>query len=689
MLADILSPSMPAAGKHLPKFDSACAAIKRVSVAHALDLSGNVVFQLGADRAPLMERSRNFSASSFLVAFATSIAALYFAKPVLVPLSLSILLAFLLTPSVKRLEALRLGRILSVILVLVVSFSAIGGVGWIVANQLIDVINQLPNYTNNIHKKLESFHSPHQGSLAQVTDSVQELTKELSATSQNPPAAAVPRWPAEMQKEKPVLSPPSGDRPLKVELVEAPPSALQSLKNLLGPLLASISAAGTVVFFTVVILIKREDLRNRLLRLLGKRQLNTATEAFDDATRRVSRYLRMQFIVNALFGSLMTIGLYFIGVPNALLWGVLAGLLRFVPYIGPIIGGSLPFILALAVFESWVQPILCLSLFLVIELTVAYVVEPWLYGAHTGISSLAILVAAVFWTALWGPAGLVLSTPVTVCLVVLGSYAPQLEFLYVLLGDEPVLLAEAQFYQRLLAMDQLEARTIIESFLKDRPLVELYDSVMIPALSMAEEERHKGALDEARENFLIQSINEFVAELAEPAAQQPAASELSVDPPSIRSNGPVEPRGEVRVLCIPANDRADESTAAMLAQLLETAGYVTVPIPVPTSPTQVLEGFTLREGDIVCISALPPFALLNARSLSKRLRAGFPKLRIVVGLWNFSGGGTKAEERLEAAFAVEVVTSLAQAIERIQTRVESIPRPWTSPVCVPGDEAGT
>jgi hypothetical protein len=369
----------------------------------------------------------------------------------------------------------------------------------------------------------------------------------------------------------------------------------------------------------------------------------------------------MQFLVNATYACLLTMGLYFIGLPTALLWGVLAGILRFVPYIGPIIGGGLPVFLALAVFASWVQPLLCLGLFVVIELTVAYIVEPWLYGTHTGISSLAILVAAAFWTALWGPTGLVLSTPLTVCLVVLGRYVPQLEVFYVILGDEPVLSPEVQLYQRLLAMDQREAHTVIESFLKDRSLVELYDAVVIPALSMAEEERHRGVLDEARENFLIQSINEFIAELAD------------------QCKDPVAPSQDIRVVCIPASDRADETTAGMLAQLLELAGYATVSFPVMASHTEVLAELSIQQSDIVCISALPPFALMNARSLSKRLRVSFPKLRIVVGLWNFSGGGVTAEQRLEAAFAVEVVTTLAQAVERVQMPVESIPLPGTSP----------
>ena len=262
-------------------------------------------------------------------------------------------------------------------------------------------------------------------------------------------------------------------------------------------------------------LLKREDLRNRLLRLAGLGQLNLMTQALDDAAGRVSRYMLMQFLVNASFGTLFGLGLYLIGVPNPVLWGVVAGILRIVPYVGTLVAATLPFALSLAVFDGWLRPLLVFLLVAGLELIIANFVEPWLYGAHVGISSLALLVTAVFWTVLWGPAGLILSTPLTVCVVVLGRYVPQLSFLHILLGDEPVLAPEAQIYQRLLAMDQLEAHGIVGQFLKGRPLVELYDSVLIPALSMAEQDRHKGAIDAVREEFLFLSINEMIAEFSE------------------------------------------------------------------------------------------------------------------------------------------------------------------------------
>lgn len=546
----------------------------------------------------------------------------------------------------------------AVVVVLVVSLTLLAGVGWILTEQLIDVTNQLPNYTAaNIQKRMGSIRGFPGGILAKVTGSIGELSKDLSSPapkelrqSSSPQAVATPQ---------PLPSTRTGERPLEVEVIEPQPTALQTLRAFLGPLLEPLGTALIVVVFAIAMLIKREDLRNRLLRLVARGQLYRATEAFNEATERVSRYLRMQFAVNAAFGALIATGLYFIGLPNALLLGALAGILRFVPYVGAAIGGSLPFLLSLALFESWVKPLLCVSLFLAIELTVAYAIEPWIYGTRTGISALAILVAAVFWTVLWGPVGLVLSTPLTLCLFVLGSHVPQLEFLEVLLGDEPVLSPAAHFYQRLLAMDQQEARALVSSFLKERSLIELYDVLMIPALSMAEEDRHKGALDSTRETFLIRTISEFVAELAGYDAQPAGIAENYGAVPGVGSTP-----SNCRVICLPAGDEADEISTEMLAQILGQAGYPVVSFPAIDSSAPAAHGLSGDE-DVVCISAVPPFALLKARSVSEKVRARLRRPRIVVGLWNFSGGGLKAEERLAKAFKVEVVTTLAQALDSV------------------------
>ena len=369
----------------------------------------------------------------------------------------------------------------------------------------------------------------------------------------------------------------------------------------------------------------------------------------------------MQFLVNAGFGTLFGLGLYFIGVPNPALWGVVAGILRYVPYVGTLVAAMLPLALSLAVFDGWHRPLLVFLLFAGLELIAADVIEPWLYGTHVGISSLALLVTAVFWTVLWGPAGLILSTPLTVCVVVLGRYFPQLSFLHTLLGDERVLAAEAQIYQRLLAMDQLEAQTILAQVLPGKPLVEIYDSVLIPALSMAEQDRHKGAIDAAREEFLFLSINEMVVEFSEYQKADGAVIEDAAE------------NLNHRVLCLPAYDRADEIMAAMLAQVLEQKGFATLSFPLGPSHNECLASVESDPGDIVCISALPPYAFAPARAMCRQIRERYPNLKVVICVWGFSGDTRKAMARFERTQPDRLSTSLAETVDQVQELVRPTP----------------
>ncbi len=307
----------------------------------------------------------------------------------------------------------------------------------------------------------------------------------------------------------------------RFRLPRLPIAPSEYLRDVVGPLTGILETAFIVVIFALFILLKREDLRNRLLRLAGSGQLNVMTQALDEASQRLGRYLLLQFLVNAGYGLLFGLGVYAIGIPHALLWGVVGGLLRFVPYVGTPIAALFPMTLALAVFPGWSQVGLTFLLYLFLELIIANLIEPWLYGAHTGVSSLAILVAAVFWVMLWGPVGLILSTPLTVCLILMGRYVPQLDFLEILLGDEPVLSPHAHFYQRLLALDDDEARDIASRHLKENPIANLYDSVLIPALGLAERDRHMNVLDETRRKFIHQSTRELIEELYEGSQDAP------------------------------------------------------------------------------------------------------------------------------------------------------------------------
>ena len=587
-----------------------------------------------------------------VVLVAGIIAALYFTREILVPLAFALTLTFLLTPAVTLLERLRIGRVLSVILTVLASMAAAGCIAWVIANQLVDVANQLPSYRQNIHAKIQALHNPGKGPLGRAAQSVKEIGQELS----RPDAPATP--PASPQIPKQRNAPTVPGPPVPVQVVSDGTHDFTDLRALATPFLAPLGLTGIVIIFTMFMLVKREDLRNRILRLVGLGQINIMTQALDDAAQRVSRYLLMQFLVNAGFGALFGTGLYFIGVPNAALWGVLAGLLRIVPYVGTMVAAALPIILSLAVFDGWLPPLLVFVLFASLELIIGNFVEPWLYGAHTGISSLALLVTTVFWTVLWGPAGLILSTPLTVCVVVLGRYFPQLSFLHILLGDEDVLEAEAQLYQRLLARDQTEARAIVDAILKEKSLIELYDSVLIPALSLAEQDRHNGMVDATREEFLFLSINEMIAEFSEfppllAASQQPSGNAESA--PAAPDDG--------RIIFVPAHDQADEVTAAMLAQILEQAGRVVLSCPLGASRLEMLTLLQPGEIDVICISALPPYAFSPARALCKQIRGRFPKVKIVVGVWGFKGDTEKAKARFERTQPDRLLTNLAEAIE--------------------------
>jgi predicted PurR-regulated permease PerM len=581
------------------------------------------------------------------VAVFMTIAALYFAREILIPFAFALTLTFLLTPAVAQLQRLHIGRVMSVLATVLVSIALAGGVGWLIANQLVDVANRLPLYRQNIHAKVEAFHIPVTGQLGQAAESVQEVVRELSSAGAPSPTAP-PRAPNQKRSNGPAVP----ASPVPVRVVQPAENEWTQLRDLGTPVLAPLGRTGMVVIFTIFMLLKREDLRNRLLRLAGIGQLNRMTQAIDDASTRVSRYLMMQFLVNAGFGALFGFGLYLIGVPYAALWGVVAAILRIVPFVGTLVAATLPIALSLAAFDGWHRPLLVFLLVAGLELIVANFVEPWLYGAHVGISSLALLVAAVFWAVLWGPAGLILSTPLTVCVVVLGRYVPHLSFLHILLGDEPVLAAEAQIYQRLLAMDQVEAHTVVDQFLRGRPLVELYDAVLIPALSMAEQDRHKGAIDAVREEFLFLSINEMIAEFSE---------HQLVD----NSSGATD-RPDARIICLPAHDRADEVTASMLSQILAQKGFATLSLPVVgPSLNEVLASIEAGRGDIVCISALPPYAFAPARAMCKQIRERFPKLKVLVCVWGFGGDVQKAITRFERTQPDRLSTSLAEAVEHV------------------------
>jgi predicted PurR-regulated permease PerM len=611
--------------------------------------------------------SKEFSQLFTLVAAVVAISALYFARVMFVPLALAMLFTFLLSPPVSTLERIKVPRFLAVFVVVGIAVVGVGWMGWSVANQLIDVTNQLPQYRTNIKAKMAAIHSPKSSHrLDNAADAMKQIGKDL--TENAPAQPEIPAQGSNQAKSGNASKTAQQTTPktVPVQVFQPASNPFDSLNSVITPL----GSAMIVVVLTIFMLAGREDLRNRVIGLVGHGHLNVMTQALEDAGARVSRYLLLQLAVNAGFGAIIGVGLFFIGIPNALLWGVIAALLRFLPYVGSPVAAVLPILLSLAIFETWTRPAETIALYLIVELLVANVLEPVLYGSHTGISSFAILFAAIFWTLLWGPVGLLLSTPLTVCLVVIGKHVPTLGFLDILLGDQPVLPPGAHYYQRLLATDQDEAKQVVDEYMKTNSLEDTYDSVLIPALALAEQDRHHDDLDAITEQFICKSTKELLEDLGDKAkeeAAEEAAKAAEKLGPEAEIKAPIQAAvlngsGKLtRALCLPARDEADEIVGIMLAQLLERAGYQAQAAPMGTVAELIAEVKEFSP-EIIYISALPPFALLHARDLYRKVRVAAPTIRVIVGLWKFGGDAEKATARLNISGEDKLAITLGQAV---------------------------
>lgn len=607
----------------------------------------------------LSEHDRNAVATmATLASVVLVIGVLYAAQDVLLPIAVSVLLAFVLTPLTAWLERLALPRVAAVLAAVTLAFAILGGIAWLVTDELVDLARDVPKYQQTLVEKIRRVRDVPVGGglLSGVTDTVDAVSKELGVDDEA--AAAPPRR--------------GGREPLPVRVVEGSPFAVRVLVDWLGPVLAPLGTAALVLVFVVFILLGREDLRNRLIRLAGTGRVYVTTQAFDEAGARISRYLVAQLIINATYGAAVAVGLAVIGVPSAVLWGLLATVMRFVPYVGPWIAAILPIALSLAVFADWYRPLATIGLFLVLELVSNNVMEPWLYGASTGVSTVGIIASAVFWTWLWGPLGLVLATPLTVCLTVLGRHVPRLGFLNVLLSDEPALEIDVRFYQRLLALDYNEAGDLVVQFLKTGTLDDLYEQLFVPALSLGERDRHAGHLAPDQAAFIDNSVADFMRE-AEHQFDTSAASETA--PPGAGARAAREdPAGmkgtALRVLCLPAEDDADRLAGAMLATLLRVRGHEAEDAAVRAASEDAAGRVDAEAVDCVVISAVAPGGAMQARDATRRLTARGRDVAIVVGLWNAVGPLEGVRQRLTASGADAVCTRFAEALEFIRARAE-------------------
>jgi predicted PurR-regulated permease PerM len=570
---------------------------------------------------------------------------LYWAQTVFIPVALAVFLTFLLAPLVSLVQQRGLRRTPAVILVVLLASLVLLSFVGLVMIEVRSVAGDLPQYTKNIKGKIKSFEE-----MAEGTAGIGKIIKDVT-TQWN----LEPVQPNEREAEKPAV--PANISPEKISTVIIQPESsawLSRLPSLLVPVAEVLGGLGLALVLVVFMLLHRENLRDRLIRLVGHGRMTVLTKALDDAGHRISRFLVMQLLINGSFGLVVTVGLFLIQVPHALLWGFLSAILRYVPYLGSWITTLLLFTLSLGIFPGWVQPLLVLGLIVGLELFTANLAEPRLFGRSIGVSEVALLVAAAFWAFLWGPIGLVLSSPLTVCLVVLGKYVPLLGFLDTLLGDGTALDPDVSYYQRLLARDQDEATQLVLAHAKTSGEERVYDELLVPALNYVQRDRECHDLTEADEKFILQATREILEDLGERLV---AANVASVPP----ADGPESPPPrKVRILGCPGHDEGDALALEMLRQLLDPARWEVEVLSLELLSAEMVALAATKEPAVVCIAALPPGGLARTRYLCKRLRSCLPDARIVVGRWGLKDNIEQNHEQLRDAGTDQVETTLLE-----------------------------
>lgn len=641
------------------------------------------IYPLGAGWAPGRRLASSFksnlsviAASAKLIVFIGVVAILYFGRPVFVPLAVAILLAFILAPFVRALRRWRFGRVPSVITVVLIAFLTIFGLGMVLGEQVTHLAAALPKYQDTLTKKIDALRgaTAGRGTLGEAANVLRNLDRELSEPEPEPGATAKQQT-----------------TPVPVEIQQPAPAPLEVIQKIINPLLDPLMTTGIIIVFVIFFLIQREDLRDRLIRLAGPTDLHRTTIAIDDVGQRLSRYLLAQTALNAAFGLTIGGGLALIGIPNPVLWGILAAALRFVPYIGAFIAAAFPLALAVAVDPGWTTAILTVALFLIVELIVGQVLEPLLYGHSTGISPVAVVVAAMFWTWLWGPIGLLLSTPLTVCLDVLGRHIDRLRFLDILLGSKPALSRPEIFYHRILSGNPDEAFDQAENLLKTKSLSNFYDNVAIEGLRLAAIDAQRGALDRNSLQKIRVAVEGLVAELSQfddvmPSAGviEGAAADESEPAASHSAELPMLRRDELQgswasataVLCIPGPSPLDEAATVILAQILKKHGF-----GVKVEKHQVVSSGNLfhlpGEGvALVCVSYIDVGdAPLRVRAAIRRVQRQIPNVTVLAGLWgpNKDESGAIRSELKASHYANSFTEAARLSIKAVQR-----PRFWAA-----------
>jgi predicted PurR-regulated permease PerM len=611
------------------------------------------------------------------------VAALYFGREVLIPVTLAMLLSFVLSPLVELLRRVWLGRILSVVLAVVLALGLILALGSAIGTQVVQLSGNLPQYQTTIETKITRLRNA----------TVYKFSEKLGSFGHQPSGSA-PR--SEAPAPAPTSAPAQGQQqePVPVVVTQPAPSVLDIGKSVLEPMLYPTATAGIILMVTIFALLQKEDLRDRAIRLLGSGDLHRTTVAMDEAGRRLSRYFLTQLGLNASFGVIVGLGLYVIGVPNPLLWGILGAVLRFVPYVGSWIAAALPIALAAAVEPGWSMAIWTAVLYVVTELIIGQAVEPLVYGHSTGLSPVAVIVAAIFWTWIWGPIGLIISTPLTLCLVVLGRHIERLEFFDVLLGDRPALTPVEGLYQRMLASDPDEAEEQAERYLADQPLSSYYDEVVLEALRLAANDVLRGTIEASRLDDFTAAMDELIQDLGERtdlSSEAADAGKTELEAMADRQALPNAPAAgerveyarlalewqtETPVLCIAGRGALDQLAARMLAQLLGKHGLKARIVPHEAiSRTRIAE-LDVTGVAMMCISFINVGgSTARLRYLLRRLHDSQPAARLLLGLWPAQDTGVVDGDLRRALGADFYVTSLREAVRTCLAEAYQAPRP--------------
>lgn len=554
---------------------------------------------------------------------------LHWLQGVLIPIALALLLTFLMSPPITAMQRRGVPRVVAVLATVALALGLLVGIGWTVAHQATRLVDDFPRYERNLTVKISDLRRDDHS----VLDRLQRIMARVSR---------------QLQKAQ-VLPEPEGGTPRTVRVVEdSGPFQVGRLWAAFGPIIEPVSMVGFAFVLVIFMLLRREDLRDRLITLVGQARLVATTKMLDEAAERISRFLLMQFAINASHGVAVAAGLALIGVPYAVLWGLLAAVLRYVPYLGPWIAAVFPLLLSLVVDTSWAPALQVLMLFLVLESISNMVVEPVLYGRGIGVSETATLVMVAFWTWLWGPIGLLLATPLTVCLVVLGHYVPALRFFDTLLGDRPALAPGARFYQRLLARDRHEATEVAAEQVRQLGLPAVFDDLMMPALCYARRDLERGALDEDDVAFVVETVQELALELD--AAQAPRV---------LPREGP--PAVAMPLLVVPVRDASAAAVALLLERLLEPGGFALDTCDPGALASEVAAELEARPAPVVCIIAASASALAYAQLLCKRLHTHPLQPRLVVACLGRHLDPASTCSTLTAAGADRVATTLAEA----------------------------